>query len=49
MSLASERQAGRLICTCPAPMHRQVVLFRAIVLTDVHECAICGRLIVRSS
>ena len=49
MSLATERQAGKLICTCRHPIHRCVVLFGGIHLSDVYECARCGRLIVRRS
>jgi hypothetical protein len=45
MSLATERQTGQLICTCRHPTRRCVVLFDAIHLTDVYECAHCGRLI----
>lgn len=43
MSLATERQAGRLICTCPRPCPRPVILFDAITLTDVLECGHCAR------
>ena len=45
MSLATERQGGLLICTCHHPTYQCVVLFDAIHLNDVYECAHCGRLI----
>jgi len=46
MSLASERHAGQLVCTCPQPIYHCVVLFDSIHLTDLYECARCGRKIV---
>jgi hypothetical protein len=43
MSLANDRQNGRLICQCPRPRYQPVVLFAALVLADVYECAHCGK------
>lgn len=43
MSLATERQRRRLICTCTIPWPRTVVLFGFLELTDVFECGDCGR------
>ena len=43
MSLAKDRRKGRLICLCPRPQYRTVVLFGALVLADVFECAVCGK------
>lgn len=48
MSLASERQRRDLICTCPRPCPRSVVLFGAMELADVWECARCGRKITEA-
>jgi len=43
VSLAKDRIKGRLICQCPQPDYRPVVLFSALVLSDVFECARCGK------
>jgi hypothetical protein len=49
MSLASDRQSGRLICTCPHPDPRPIALFDAIIIRDVRECSHCGRKVVTTA
>lgn len=46
MTLASDRAAGKLVCRCPVPSPRMVVLFDTFTLADVHECCRCGLLIL---